>query len=152
MTSWYVQTLVAVALLVPGWLALAFFQRNFSLSSSTVLVLYTLGMIIGIVSWHVWQNKTLVSFFPAIGLSLTVIMSGILFGAYGNVLMVNSIDRAPNPGLPIAIGSTASILVFVATLVLAYFFPRFFNQASIHWQHVTGILLTILGVSLVAIK
>jgi len=76
-------------------------------------------------------------------------MVGILLGALTNLFLFSAIPAAPNPGLPIAIQSSAIVFVFLLSALFSSLMPRFFDTVRMDFYHFLGILLIILGVAVI---
>lgn len=79
-----------------------------------------------------------------------ILAIGMLFGAYANGSLFQSVSLAPNPGLPPVIYSTSSVFVFLLAAMLASVAPRLFDPVSIDLSRALGLLLVLAGLYLVA--
>src|SRR5262245_15198567 len=125
--SWWLKSIVSLALLTPAWLAIPFFQRNFKVEQQTFLVWYFLGVVIGTMVMIHMDGATLAMVLPSKGLVGAVLAFGIICGSVANSLLFRAVGEAPNPGLPVAIANGASALVFLASVILGSRLPRYFE-------------------------
>ena len=147
--NWFWQSIIATLLLVPVWLALGFYERNFRVSSEAFLVWYFLGVVGLSVVCMPTPTKTL---FPSWALVLTILVIGATLGGVANVLSFRSVVSAPNPGLPLAIVNTVSVGVFFASWLLAKYWPQYFGSVKVDAWSLAGVLLTCAGVGLIALR
>lgn len=147
-SNWLGQSLLATALLVPCWLAIGFFDRNFGVKSDVFVIWY----YIGVIATTLYTKKPEVTLVPSLALVAGMVVIGATIGAGANVLLYRAVASAPNPGLPIAISDWASVGVLVVALMLGKVFPGFFPEGKIDLWQLIGVLLTVAGVSIIAIR
>lgn len=147
--QWLVQALIGMALIVPGWIAIPFFNRNFGIASDIFLTWYLLGGAIGAIAF---TRLPITSFFPSTGIISAIVLLGILLCGLANLFIFRSVAAAPNPGLAVAIVNAASVIVFFFTAVLAKLSPRFFDPVRIDATSLLGTILTVIGATLIAVK
>lgn len=147
--QWLAQALIGMALIVPGWIAIPFFNRNFGIATDIFLAWYLLGGVLGTV---IFTRLPLVSFFPSTGSVSAIILLGILLCGLANLFIFRSVAAAPNPGLAVAIVNAASVIVFFFTAILAKSSPRFFDPVRIDATSLLGTTLTVIGAMLIAFK
>jgi drug/metabolite transporter (DMT)-like permease len=81
-----------------------------------------------------------------------ILLIGGTIGAISNILLFRAVTIAPNPGLPVAIVNATSIGVFLAAGLLSKLAPNYFNSEKIDAWSLFGIILTIVGTSIIAIR
>jgi hypothetical protein len=146
---WLMQSLIGMLILVPGWLAIGFFGRNYQLSSDIFVVWYFLG---GGVGAALFGRTPFASLIPSGWVVASAFLLGVLICGSSNILIFRAVASAPNPGLPVAIINASSILVFFASAGLAWIAPRFFDAVTIDLRSFIGVVLTIAGVAFIAIR
>ena len=148
--GWLFQSLASTFLIVPAWLAVDFFAKNFKMRAEVFLLYYFLGTLIGAGVWKAITRPS--DLVHSWSIALAVVLIGISFGAACNVLMYQAIASAPNPGLPIAIIEGASVLVFLGALLLGSILPMYFSPSTFDLQQLFGILLVISGVVIIGLR
>lgn len=146
---WFFQTLIGTLILIPGWLAITFFSRNFQVIPDLLIVWYFLGGSIGAAALG---RTPMASLFPSFGIVVSLIAIGFIVCGYANLLIFRAVPVAPNQGLPVAISSVASVGVYFVSAGLAWMFPRMFDAVKINPASIFGTLLVISGVAIVAIS
>lgn len=147
--QWLTQAIMGMILIIPGWLAIPFYSRNFQISSDLFLVWYLLG---GALGTFAFGRISFGSMIPSYGIILSIFALGVLICAIANIFIFRSVQLAPNPGLPVAIVNAASVGVFFASAGLGRFMPRFFDQVKTDPIALFGVALTIAGATLIAIR
>jgi len=150
--SWIEKSLIATFCLVPILLTVGFLGKNYQVRAEVTMLWYFFGILIGalVIMWrlNIINGSDLVPTFPL----LLVALMGVVFGAISNIFLFQAISVAPNPGLPIAFVNTASVIVFVFAPLLATVLPVYFNQVRFDLYHLLGIVLTITGITIIALK
>lgn len=114
------------------------------------LTLYWLfGSGIGLLAYIIYKQPVLIA--PNIHLGLAALV-GITTGAFANLLIIQAIIESPNPGLPVAIVSLESVVVYVVTPILVFMLPRYFKQIRFDIWTLFGICLAIAGLSIIMIR
>ncbi len=150
--SWSTQATLGLAIVIPAWIAIGFFAKNFQVPAHIFIFWYFIGMLIGIPVFLLSAKFATPSDFQFGAPQFAIVLTGILFGAVANTLVFMAVNKAPNPGLPIAIAGSASVFVFFLTIVLAALFPKYFNPSTADPYHFLGLLLTLAGVVLIGYK
>ncbi len=145
--NWFNQSLLATALLIPAYLAIGFFDRNYQVKSDVFLVWYFLGAAITSAFFGAPSLRSLVS---SPGITCIMLLIGLTVGGIANILLFRAVASAPNPGLPVAITNTASIGVFLAAALFSRWAPNYFSSAKIDVSALLGVVLTMIGISLIA--
>lgn len=148
-STWFGQAMTATLFLIPGWLAIGFFERNFQVKPDVFLVWYALGMAITATWLGESPLQALVTSWRVVGMILLV---GFTVGGVANILLFQAVGRAPNPGLPVAIASAASVGVFLVGALLSVWLPRYFDSVKVDAWSLIGLVLTITGVSIISIR
>ena len=149
MPTWLLQSFLAAALLVPVWLGIGFFDKNFQMKPEVFLVWYFLGVALASACFSVSSLKELAPSSPMI---FVLFCFGVVAGGIANIAIFRAVVSAPNPGLPVAIANTASVGVFLLAALLSRFFPNYFSPVKVDITALMGIFLTVLGISLIAIR
>ena len=116
------------------------------------MIWYVLGMLLGASVGMLCLNRISGEDFIPTGSLIMIAMMGLVFGTSTNILLYQAIAEAPNPGLPMACFNTSSLIAFIIAPLLAFALPRYFDRTIFNMYHFTGILLTIVGVCLIALK
>ncbi len=149
--NWLGQSMIAVVCLVPAWLAIGFFDRNYHVRPDIFLIWYMLGIALGsaLVGGGGSALRTIVPSWKMVGAMLLV---GLTLGTVANVLLFRAVGGAPNPGLPVALTNVASVGVFFAAALLFRWAPTYFSAVKTDGWSLLGVALTVLGASLIAIR
>src|SRR3989344_4269687 len=147
--GWMAKSLIAMFCLVPFILAIGFLGRNYQVRAEATMIWYFFGIIIGapLVMWrlNIINGSDLALTVP----HFAVLLMGMVLGVASNILLVQAIPAAPNPGLPMAFMNTASVIAFVFAPVLGILLPKYFDQAKFDIYHSAG---TVLDVELRLVK
>jgi len=147
--SWLFLSIAGTMLVVPGWIAIGFFAKNFQVSGRLFFLYYALGMFIGALPLlFAVHEKILLPW----QIAIAILLAGILFGATGNMLIFHALALAPNQALPIVITQAVSILVFAVSVGLYRILPKYFPITAFDLQYFLGTLLVIAGVVLIALR
>lgn len=147
--NWFGQSLIAMLCLIPAWLAIGFFDRNYQVSPNIFLIWYFLGCIITSILFGGSPLKAIVPSWKTAGVMLLI---GLTIGAIANILIFRAVTSAPNPGLPVAIANVASVGVFLAAGLLSWLAPKYFGYVKTDILAFLGVVLTVIGASLIAIR
>lgn len=148
-SNWFSQSAIAMLCLVPAWLAIGFFDKNYHIRPDVFLVWYFLGIVITTV---LFRGSPLSSFAPSVKMVGVMLFIGFTIGAISNIMLFRAVASAPNPGLPVAIANVASVGVFFVAVLLARWAPTYFKAVKIDGWSLLGVLLTIAGVSIIATR
>jgi len=140
-------SLVGMLCITPSWLGIGFFQKNFGIRPEIFMIWYFIGVIAG--SSCFLAAKGVALFMPT-GVWLAVVLIGITFGSVANMLLFAATPLAPNQGLPAAIASFASVLVFVLSFGLYWLLPSYFTSVQVDAYRILGMFLAAAGVILMA--
>ena len=141
--NWAVMSLIGTICIVPSWLGVSFFERNYHVRPEVFMIWYFFGVIIGTGCVLALKGVCII---PAPAPWLSIIAIGLTFGVVANIMLFAATAIAPNPGLPSAIASSASVLVFVLSLLFFRLFPSYFNEVAFDGYHLIGLVITIAGV------
>ncbi|TSC59345.1 MAG: Uncharacterized protein G01um1014107_356 [Parcubacteria group bacterium Gr01-1014_107] len=147
--SWIVQSFVVLLCAIPAWLAIGFFDRNFHVKSDIFLFWYMLGILIALASFKIMSSSITIPSWKVVG---AIMLIGLTIGAVSNILIFRAVANAPNPGLPLAITSTGSVGVFITALAFSRWAPNHFNPVKFDLLSFLGIVLAVIGVSLIVIR
>lgn len=144
-TTWFWQSVVGAFFLIPGWIAIPFFQKNFGVRPEDFIIWYLLSAAFA----PVFFGSAAVV--PGPGVVTGIMAVGLVVG-YANILAFRAtVNSPPNPGIPVAIFTSLSTIgVVLATLALAYLLPKYFDVAAIDVRTLAGVALIIVGMWLVA--
>jgi hypothetical protein len=146
---WLVQSLIAVVLLIPVWLSVSFFERNFHVAPEAFVTWYFLGVAITSALCVLPPAQAL---FPSAGKVAGMLLIGLTLGGLANVLVFKAVVGAPNPGLAVTVTQVSSLGVFLAAGLLAKYAPRYFSPVKTDWWSLFGIILTLAGISIIAMR
>ena|SRR3989344_1105108 len=149
MSGWLIQSFLSLAIAIPAWLILGFFDRNLGISSNVFAIWYFLGMSISAGLVVATGSKPLVPSWPMV---LVIVVIGIFIGGGANLLLFKAVTTAQNPGIPIAISNTTSIGVILITMLLYQWLPQYFQQVKFDFRDFIGVVLTIVGLTIIVIK
>ena len=148
--GWLWFSAFATLSVVPVFIAIPFFARNFQVKPEAFTSWYFASVSVGVAAW-LWLAGRGAALPPGgLGAAGGIIVVGRPFGAAANALLVRAVSVAPNPGLPPVVYSGASVIVFLAAAALADRFPRVFNPVNTDLDRFLGIVLVIAGVFLIA--
>jgi len=153
---WLVRALISLVFVVPAWLSIGFFGKAYQIRGEVTALWYFLGTGIGIfiLSW-IFNLVPAAELLPGTYKIVMVIGSGLIFGAVTNALLFSAIASASqagaNPSIPQAIQGVSVVLVFLLSMLLASIFPKYFSVISFNPMQFIGVLLAVLGVTLVII-
>jgi uncharacterized membrane protein AbrB (regulator of aidB expression) len=142
---------IALFCLVPAWFAIGFFDRNYQVRPNVFLIWYFLG---GALTSVFFGGSSLSAIMPSWKLVLAMLLIGLTVGGGANILLFRAVADAPNPGLPVAIGNGASVVVFLVAILLSRWAPSssYFNPVEADPWSFLGVLLTVIGASIIAIR
>ncbi|MBI2217664.1 MAG: hypothetical protein HYU51_10235 [Candidatus Rokubacteria bacterium] len=149
--SWLWFSLVAATTLVPVFLSIPYFARNFHVRPDVFTSWYFGGVSIGVALWIALSEGAAALVPGGPRLLLGMLAVGVTFGAVANSSLFRAVAVAPNPGLPpVFLYSAASLAVFLASAALAHRLPRYFSAVSRDLDQLLGILLVMVGLFLIA--
>ena len=150
-TAWLWLSVLATLCILPAFLAIPYFLKNYQVKPDVFMTWYFAGVSVGVALW-IWFSGRGADLFPekALNVIAAMLVIGLTFGAVANSSLFKSIALAPNPGLPPVIYSASSVVVFVASALLASHLPRYFNPVNTDIDRFVGILFVIGGLFLVA--
>lgn len=141
--------MIAMVLLIPAWLAIGFFGKNFQVGPEVFLVWYFMGAAIMSACFGAPSFGALVPSWKIVG---AILLVGLTVGGIANMFLFRAVAGAPNPGLPVALANVASIGVFLMSILLARWLPAYFNSVKFDAWSAVGVVLTIAGASIIAIR
>lgn len=149
--NWLGQSLIALLCLVPAWLAIGFFDRNYHVRPDIFLIWYMLGIALGSALFG-RGGSSLGAIVPSWRIVGAMLLVGLTLGTTANVLLFRAVGSAPNPGLPVALSNAASIGVFLAAALLAQWAPTYFSAVKTDGWSFLGVALTVIGAALIVIR
>lgn len=150
--SWLTQAIIAMLLLIPAWLLIGFFDRNYHVRADVFLIWYFLGVVFTSVLSVVSTGSSPSMIVPSWRLVGAILVIGLTIGGIANVLLFRAVVGASNPGLPVVIANMAGVGVFFAAAVLSRWAPSYFSSVKIDAWSFLGVALAISGVVLIAIR
>lgn len=148
--GWLWLSLLATICVAPVFLIIPYFDRNFQVRPEVFMIWYFVGTSIGVAAWMGLSRRPAALLPNHPGVLLAILSVGLAFGAVANSSLFRAVVVAPNPGMPPAIYSAASVIVFLASALLAGRLPRYFQQVNTDPDRFLGILLVIAGLFLTA--
>jgi hypothetical protein len=146
---WFTKSILATVAIVPSFIAIPFFRKNFGVDPLVFVVWYFGGTSLAIALFlGIGRGPSAV--FPPFPALLGILAVGMLCGAFANGSLFQAVSLAPNPGLPPVVYATSSVLVFVLSALLASTLPALFNPVSTELSRVAGLLLVLAGLYLLA--
>ena len=82
--NWLGQSVIAMLCLIPAWLAIGFFDRNYQVRPDVFLIWYLLGIAITSV---LFKASSLNSIVPSWRIAGAMILLGLTIGAFANILL-----------------------------------------------------------------
>ena len=124
-------------------LAIPFFHRNGGVPPLIFMTWYFGGVALRIVLLRVFRGRA-AERVPHSSVILAVLI-GMTFGALANGSLFQAMSLAPNPGLPPVIYASASVIVFLLSILLHTHFPALLRPAHMEYSRLLGIVLVIAG-------
>jgi hypothetical protein len=146
---WFTKSLLAMLAIVPSFLAIPFFRRNFGVDPLVFVIWYFGGTALSIALYLslVRGPQAIAPQLPAL---VGILAIGMIFGAFANASLFQAVSLAPNAGLPPVIYATSSVLVFLLSALLANALPALFSPVTTELSRVAGLLLVLAGLYLLA--
>jgi len=148
--GWAGRAILGTLLIVPSWISIGFFEKNFRVPPEVFLLWYFAGMIPFVGLYLLSQGTPIIP--TPLPVFVGIVMMGFFFAGPANILLFSAVGTAPNPGLAVAISSTASMLVTLLSIFFAYVVPKYFRSIEITSDHILGVLLTLMGIYLMVRK
>ena len=148
-SNWLVQASIAAVCLVPTWLAVGFFKRNYAVQADVFVVWYFAGVIAATAIVSASNGSPLL---PRVSVVAGMIFVGLTLGSVSNILAFRSVASAPNPGMALAIIQTANVGVLFAAVYLGRAVPSYFDAEKIDWVSILGTVLVTVGVMLIVAR
>jgi hypothetical protein len=142
---WFTKLVLATLAIVPAFIAIPFFRKNFGVDPLVFLIWYFGGTALSIATYSS-LDRGLQAIAPELPALIGILAIGMIFGALANGSLFQAVNLAPNPGLPPVIHATSSVLVFL----LASALPALFSPVTTDLSRVIGLLLVLAGLYLVA--
>lgn len=139
-------SVIGTICIVPSWLGIGFFERNYHVRPEVFMIWYFFGVIMGTGCVLITHG---ISIIPAPAPWLQIVALGLTFGVAANMMLFAATSIAPNPGLPSAIAGFASVLVLFLSVGLHWLLPHYFNNVHVDIYHLLGMILAVIGVTLI---
>ena len=146
---WFTKSVLATLAIVPAFIAIPFFRKNFGVDPLVFLIWYFGGTALSIAT-YLSLDRGLQAIAPELPALIGILAIGMIFGALANGSLFQAVNLAPNPGLPPVIYATSSVFVFVLAALLASALPALFSPVTTDLSRVAGLLLVLAGLYLVA--
>lgn len=147
--AWFTKSVLATVAIVPSFIAIPFFRKNFGVDPLVFVVWYFGGTALSI-ALFLSATKGLQALVPDLPALLGILAIGMVFGAFANGSLFQAVGLAPNPGLPPVVYATSSMFVFLLSALLASALPALFNPVSTELSRAAGLLLVLAGLYLLA--
>jgi len=147
--GWLGKSITASVVIIPFILLTSSFGRVFKTQPESMMFYWMLGTAMGIAIYLTSQGKSYL-LMPDTQLTILGII-GLTLGAMANILLIQAIVASPNPGIPVTIVGANSAIIFIIGPALAIFLPAYFQHIKFDAIHLTGILLTLVGVGIISI-
>jgi len=147
--AWFTKSVLATVAIVPSFIAIPFFRKNFGVDPLVFVVWYFGGTALSI-ALFLSATKGLQTLVPELPALLGILAIGMVFGAFANGSLFQAVGLAPNPGLPPVVYATSSMFVFLLSALLASALPALFNPVSTELSRAAGLLLVLAGLYLLA--
>jgi hypothetical protein len=146
---WFTKSILATLAIVPSFIAIPFFRRNFGVDPLVFVIWYFGGTALSIATYLSLTRgvQAIAPQFPAL---IGILAIGMIFGAFANGSLFQAVSLAPNPGLPPVIYATSSVFVFLLSALLASTLPALFGPVSTELSRAAGLLLVLSGLYLLA--
>jgi hypothetical protein len=150
MSLWLVKSAIATVAVIPVFIAIPYFRRNFGVDPLVYLCWYFTAAAISVATYLSLSGRANELIMPGPGVVAAIIAIGLTLGAIANGALFQAVIAAPNPGLPPVIYATSSMVIFVISIFLANSFPQIFVPATSDPLRLAGIILVIGGLFLLA--
>jgi len=146
---WFTKSILATVSIVPSFIAIPFFRKNFGVDPLVFVIWYFGGTALSI-ALYLGFSRGLQAVAPQLPVLLGILAIGMIFGAFANGSLFQAVSLAPNPGLPPVVYATSSLFVFLLSALLASALPALFNPVSTELSRIAGLLLVLMGLYLLA--
>lgn len=151
--GWMGRAIIGMFAIVPSWMGVDFFQKNFSIRGEMMMVWYFAGVVMGSsVLMRMMGMATTGDFLPSRG-KLLIMALGLTCGAIANLLIFGATGLAAmlgkNPALVVIITNMASVVVFFLSVALSYVAPAYVSQIKFSLFDFIGVLTIIAGMGMI---
>ena len=151
--NWLSQSLISAMLLIPVWLAIGFFDRNYQVKPDTFLIWYFPGIIaLSALMLFRQSQSPLKALVPSFGVVSVILLIGLAIGGVANVLIFRAVADAPNPGLPLVLLNITNVGVYLIAAPLSRWLPSYFSAVKIDMYTFFGVILVTIGASMIAMR
>jgi len=148
---WLPKAVLSLAFVIPAWLALGFFEKNFAVRGEVQLVWYFLAAALGSALLITFTSPT-TKLIPSLNLVCVFLIIGFSLSTGANALLFSAMPDAPNPGIPQAIQGSSVVFVFFISWILGKYIPYYFKPVTLDPYQFFGIFLSIVGITIVIVR
>lgn len=150
---WISRAILSLLFVVPAWLSIGFFEKAYHIRGEVTAIWYFLGTALGtiILLWFAGTPSSML--IPQGGILLAIISVGFVFGSLANGLLFSAMASASasntNPAIAQVIQGASFILVFLLSILLGYFFPKYFSVLSFNLKVFIGLIFVGIGFTII---
>lgn len=150
-TSWILKILISAVLIAPFTTFIVFFNKQFGMRPEVFYVAWVLGNIIAFLVFA--HMSGVIGTFSALLVPFLAAMAlGICIGGTANLLYVQAVPHAPNPGLPLAFFSINIPLAYILSYSVSKILPNQLPHVEFNWMNFAGILIVVIGIAMIACR
>lgn len=154
--GWMGRAIMGMFAIVPSWMGVDFFQKNFNIRGEIMMVWYFAGVVLGSsVLMRMMSMASTGDFLPSRG-KLLILILGLTCGAIANLLIFGATALAAslgkNPALVVIITNMASVVVFFLSAALSYLAPAYVSQIKFNLFDLIGVLTIIVGMGIIIVN
>ena len=149
MAPWIIKAIAATASVVPVFIAIPFFRKNYGVDALVFMSWYFGAAAVSVAIYLAASGRG-GELVPRAPVTIAIVIIGLTLGALANGQLFQAVIAAPNPGLPPVVYATASVFVFLLSALFAAALPQFFAPVSAGPMHLVGIVLVLAGLFLLA--
>lgn len=150
-TSWIIKILISAVLIAPFTTFIVFFNKQFGMRAEVFYLAWVLGTIIAFLAF-VRISGVMGTISTPLVPFLVAMFLGILIGGVANLLYVQAIPHAPNPGLPLAFFSINIPLAYLLSYSASKIVPNQLPHVEFNWINFGGILVVVLGIAMISYR
>lgn len=148
--TWFMRALIAMTCFVPMFVTIRIMSKFYATKPEVSLALWGIGVALGVTGWLIFVGRS-VELAPTPP-RLVVLAMGVVIGTLGNVMLFQSVNMAPNPGMAAAVVNTNAVATFLVMPLLALLLPKVFERGSFSWTQLFYVLLVTAGTVGLALK
>ena len=152
---WLLATFLSVFAMIPAWMAPNFLKRNFGVDLVPFMFWYYSALCVALLvclKVTTEEGEFFAKLTPSYGPVLSIFVFGLTIGFVGNITTFVAVTEAPNPGLPQAIKNLQTVGLLFVSLWLGNLLPQYFKEGKVDFWQMVGVLLTVSGASIIAIR